>query len=78
MEKESRAHQRTQIFIETPYRNLKLFAALLDHCAGQTRLCLATNLTLPDESILTRRIDEWKKLTPPEIDRRPTVFLLLA
>ena len=78
LEKESRTHRRTQIFIETPYRNLKLFAALLDHCAGQTRLCLATNLTLPGESILTHRIDQWKKLTPPEINRRPTVFLLLA
>ena len=78
LEKDSRAHRRTQIFIETPYRNLKLFAALLERCAGQTRLCLATDLTLPDETIRTRRIDQWKKLTPPEIDRRPTVFLLRA
>ena len=78
LEKDSRAHRRTQIFIETPYRNLKLFAALLERCAGQTRLCLATDLTLSDETIRTRRIDQWKKLTPPEIDRRPTVFLLRA
>lgn len=78
LEKNSRACQRTQIFIETPYRNLKLFSALIDHCAPKTRLCLATDLTLPGESILTRHIDQWRTLTLPKIDRRPTVFLLLA
>lgn len=78
LEKDSRTYQRTQIFIETPYRNLKLFTALINHCANQTRLCLASNLTLPDESILTHRIYQWRILPPPEINRRPTVFLLLA
>ena len=78
LEKESRLYRRTQIFIETPYRNHKLFTALTNRCADSTRLCLATDLTLPEESILTRNIGQWKKSTPPKIDRRPTVFLLLA
>ena len=78
LEKDSRRHQRTQIFIETPYRNRKLFEALLAGCAEQTRLCLATDLTLDGETIVTRTVGEWKKTKPPEIDRRPTVFLLRA
>ncbi len=78
LEKDSRAHKRTQIFIETPYRNRKLFDALLKHCAHSTRICLATDLTLAGESILTRNVADWEKRARPEIDRRPTVFLLLA
>lgn len=78
LEKESALKRQTQIFIETPYRNLALFAALLATARPQTRLCLATDLTLADESICTRHIREWKNLPVPRIDKRPTVFLLLA
>lgn len=78
LEAESRKHGRTQIFIETPYRNRQMFDALLAACAPQTRLCVATDLTLPDESVATRRIGEWRKQAPPDFERRPTVFLLLA
>ena len=69
---------RTQIFIETPYRNQALFAALLQACKPATRLCLATDISLGSESIATHRIIEWKKLATPALDKRPTVFLLLA
>jgi 16S rRNA (cytidine1402-2'-O)-methyltransferase len=41
-------------------------------------MTVATDLTLPSESVLTKTIQQWKKQTPPEIERRPTVFLLLA
>ncbi|MCL2345877.1 MAG: SAM-dependent methyltransferase [Desulfobulbus sp.] len=78
LENESRQRQQTQLFIETPYRNRALFAAILQTCRPDTRLCLATDLTQPGESVRTRRIAEWKKQTPPDVDRRPTVFLLLA
>lgn len=77
-EGESARLGQTQIFIETPYRNAALFAALLQTCRAGTRLCLASDLTLATESIRTRRIADWKKLPPPEIEKRPTVFLLLA
>lgn len=78
LESESRKCHQTQIFIETPYRNRAMFDAILQACQPGTRLTVATDLTLTGESILTRTIQAWKKQTPPEIERRPTVFLLLA
>ncbi|MDO8315577.1 MAG: SAM-dependent methyltransferase [Rugosibacter sp.] len=78
LEKESVRLQQTQIFIETPYRNLALFNALIANARPQTLLCLATDLTLEQEYITTRSINEWKKQVSPPIDKRPTVFLFLA
>ncbi|MCX7150507.1 MAG: SAM-dependent methyltransferase [Rhodocyclales bacterium] len=78
LEKESGRLQQTQIFIETPYRNRTLFAALLLNCRQKTRLCIATDLTLASEQITTRRIAEWNAALPPVLDKHPTVFLLLA
>lgn len=67
----------TQIFIETPYRTDALLKALLEHCRPETRLCLAVDLTLPDESIATRTVAEWRRAAPA-VGRRPAVFLLGA
>lgn len=78
LESESRKRKQTQLFIETPYRNRAMFDAILQSCQPATRLTVATDLTLPGESVLTRTIQQWKKQTPPEIERRPTVFLILA
>ena len=78
LEAESRKRGQTQIFIETPYRNRQLFERILQTCQPGTRITLATDLSLPGESVRTLTVDQWKKETPPEIERRPTVFLLLA
>ena len=78
LESESRKRKQTQLFIETPYRNRAMYDAILQACQPTTRLSVATDLTLPGESVVTRTIQQWKKQTPPEIERRPTVFLLLA
>jgi len=78
LESESRKRVQTQIFIETPYRNRAMFDTILQTCQPGTRLTVATDLSLPGEFVLTRTIQQWKKQTPPEIERRPTVFLLLA
>jgi len=78
LETESAKRQQTQLFIETPYRNEKLFQSLLTKCRPQTQLCIASNLTLPDEFITTRPIDQWRKLPIPPFHKRPTLFLLLA
>ena len=77
LEKRSRSEDETEIFIETPYRNDALLASLLASCHSRTRLCVASDLTLPSESVKTRTVAEWNK-APPEIGKRPTVFLLLA
>jgi 16S rRNA (cytidine1402-2'-O)-methyltransferase len=75
LEARSRKEKETQIFIETPYRNDVLLAALLETCKPDTRLCVAADLTLPGETISTKRIADWRS-TP--IGRRPAVFLLQA
>ncbi len=54
----------SQIFMETPYRNQRLFEALLDTCHKETRLCVAIDITLAGEKIATKKISEWKKNTP--------------
>ena len=77
LERRSRAENETQIFIETPYRNDTLLAALLENCKPQTRLCVAADLTLPTESVTTRTIGEWRR-AKAAIGKRPAVFLLLA
>lgn len=75
VEAESRRDGSAQLFIETPYRNQKLLQSLLDACDGDTRLCLATDLTLPSETIATRTVAHWRGGVPA-LDRRPTVFIL--
>lgn len=76
LEGRSRKEKETEIFIETPYRNDALFAALLASCAPGTRLCVAADLTLPGENIRTRTVSEWKGAAGP--GKRPAVFLLQA
>lgn len=78
LEAESRKQKRTQIFIETPYRNRQMLETLLTACSAQTRLCIATDLTLPGETVTTRTVGEWQKQAQPDFERRPTVFMLLA
>lgn len=78
LEKDSRQEKRAQIFIETPYRNRQMLETLIHVCSEQTRICVATDLTLDSERIRTRTSAEWKQQGLPEIDRRPTVFLLQA
>ena len=78
LEKDSRLEKRTQIFIETPYRNRQMLESLTKSCSPTTRICIATDLTLESEHISTNTCGEWKKQALPEIDRRPTVFLLQA
>ncbi len=77
LERESRERDMTQMFIETPYRNDALLKTLLECCHANTRLCIAADLTLPDESVHSAAVGEWKKRASI-IGRRPAVFLLYA
>lgn len=78
LETVSRREAQTQVFIEAPYRNARLLEALLQACQVTTRLCLATDLMLPGETVRTRSIAMWREGAAPVLDRRPTVFLLQA
>ena len=75
LERDAQRVDSTQIFIEAPYRNQSSLQAVLETCRGDTLLCLATELTLSTESIRTQTIAAWKR-KQPDINRRPTVFLL--
>jgi len=77
IESRSLKEKQTIIFIETPYRNMKLFDLLIRTCRPATYLCLATDLTTPGEKVVTKSISDWKK-TMPDLDRKPTVFLINA
>jgi 16S rRNA (cytidine1402-2'-O)-methyltransferase len=75
LEARSRRERETQIFIETPYRNDAMLSSLLDTCASETRLCLATDLTLASEDVRTKKVASWRN-AGHSIGKRPTVFLL--
>lgn len=66
---------QTQLFIETPYRNHKMLDDILAHCRPQTKLCIAANITCPDEYIQTKSVQEWKKGVP-NLAKVPCIFLL--
>jgi len=75
IEKTSGRDKQTQIFIEAPYRNTKLLDDLLSLCNSQTRLCIAVDLTLESEFVVTKTIAAWKRAVP-DINKRPAIFLL--
>jgi 16S rRNA (cytidine1402-2'-O)-methyltransferase len=77
LEQRSRREKETEIFIETPYRSDVLLAALLESCNLETKLCVAADLTMPQESIQTKPIAQWRR-AKASIGRRPAVFLLLS
>ncbi|MDQ7988143.1 MAG: SAM-dependent methyltransferase [Candidatus Dactylopiibacterium sp.] len=78
LEKDSARLDRTQLFIETPYRNDAMFAGLLQACHEETLLCVARSLSTASEWIATRSVRDWKRAGTPDLDRQPVVFLLLA
>lgn len=75
LEKHSLLNSQTQLFIETPYRNQKIFESIIKVCNADTMLCIACDLTLESEYIKTKTVSEWRKQNPP-IQKRPAVFLL--
>lgn len=74
---ESRVYSedQSQIFIETPYRNMKMLEQILKTCQSTTRLCIAVDITLDTEFIKTRTIKEWKSQLP-DLAKHPCIFLL--
>jgi 16S rRNA (cytidine1402-2'-O)-methyltransferase len=77
MEKESKTKRRTQIFIETPYRNNTLFRNLISNLHNETKVCVALDLTSPHEEITTLPVREWKQRSV-SFPKRPAIFLFLA
>lgn len=81
VERTSASLNQSEIFIETPYRNDNMLKDIVDCCDNNTRLCVAINITMPDEQIKTMKIAKWRnelKKNDFKIGKRPCVFILLA
>jgi 16S rRNA (cytidine1402-2'-O)-methyltransferase len=82
LETDSRQKNCTQVFIETPYRNNQLLETMLLTCHPETQLCIAANLTAPNEFIRTRTIAQWRAVRDaagiPDLHKQPAIFCLLA
>ena len=76
LENHSARTGETQVFIETPYRNMAFFETALQTLSASSLLTVATDLTLPTQYIRTFSIMEWQRIKKPELHKRPTVFLL--
>lgn len=72
---QSKKESATQIFIEAPYRNRHTLEALLELLPDSTWLCVAWDLTMPTQGIVTRTISQWKKSSPPNLEKKPAIFL---
>lgn len=75
LERRSAREGQSQIVIETPYRNDALLADLLAVCRPETRLCVAADITLPTQMILSKTVAAWRKAVPV-IGKRPCVFVI--
>jgi len=67
---------QTQIFMETPYRNMKLLQDIGDSMNGDTYLCIAANISHDDEFIMTANISEWLRRGFPDINKKPAIFII--
>ena len=75
LERLAKNKQQTQLFIETPYRNMHVYEDLLKNCFDSTKLCIAVDITMPNERITTKTIEEWKK-TKINLQKRQCIFLI--
>ena len=69
------SESQSQIFIETPYRNMKMLDEIISACQPTTKLCIAADITLDTEFIQTKNLKDWKKQLP-DLNKRPCIFIL--
>jgi 16S rRNA (cytidine1402-2'-O)-methyltransferase len=75
MEKEAVVKKRTQIFMETPYRNNALMDDLIKICGSDTKLCVASNITGQNQFIKTQKIKDWR-INNIDLNKQPSIFIL--
>jgi 16S rRNA (cytidine1402-2'-O)-methyltransferase len=75
LESRAYAESQSQIFIETPYRNMKMLEEIIQTCQPATRLCIAVDISLDTEFIKTRSVKEWRSQLP-DLNKRPCVFII--
>ena len=74
-EGDARRNDRTHIFMDTPFRNMNVLEDLLNELGDQTKLCIAHNLTLPNASVRTYSIKDWREKAF-DLEKYPTMFLI--
>ena len=75
LERISSERGQSQIFIETPYRNEKMFTDLKTFLSPNTSLCIAVDISLSSEYIKTYTLKEWKQ-KKPDLHKRPAIFII--
>lgn len=76
LEQHANRRKETQLFIETPYRNMAMLEVAMQVLSPKTYLTVAIDLTLPTQQIISHTIRDWKKRRLPDLHKRPAVFLL--
>jgi len=76
MEQMSAKQRQAQIFIETPYRNMGFVEVALSTLHPNTKLCIAVDISLPSEYIMTKSVKAWKSTKMPNLHKRPCIFIL--
>ncbi|MCB0519682.1 MAG: SAM-dependent methyltransferase [Lewinellaceae bacterium] len=76
LEQQSERENQTQIFIETPYRNRQVVDQALQVLLPETHFCIAADLTLPSQFIVSRKIKDFNLAHLPDLHKRPAIFLL--
>ena len=75
LERQSLANDETEIFIETPFRNNAMIDDIVRNCHPNTMLCVASNITMDDEKIVSKSISDWKSIKY-DWNKKPAVFLI--
>ncbi len=75
-ERRAQSERQSQIFIEAPYRNVKLFELMIKMLSPATQLTVAVDITDPAEIILTKRVEQWRGVKMPEMNKKPTIFII--
>jgi 16S rRNA (cytidine1402-2'-O)-methyltransferase len=75
---ESQSEGLTQLLMETPYRNGHTLEALIRTLSDQTLLCVAWDLTMSTQGVMTQTIEQWKKRTPPNLEKKPAIFVFYS
>jgi 16S rRNA (cytidine1402-2'-O)-methyltransferase len=59
--------------MDTPFRNMHVLEDLLNELSDETYISIASNLTLPDETIRTMRVVDWRE-NAYDIGKIPAMF----
>jgi 16S rRNA (cytidine1402-2'-O)-methyltransferase len=76
IEAKARKSGYTQIFMEAPFRNNQMLASMIENLKPETKVCIASNLTMPDEMVKSMPVYKWREHQLPELSGRPSIFLI--